>query len=239
MRRFRCERACSRLSWTPVRSPSVGRSWTRSDSPRWGNRTDGRLNPFRPRSRASVPRPLAVGAGRQESWRMLVVHRNALLRPIALVWVKADPLEFYRLCQQSRMMGSELRADGRRVWLASGSMVIPGYPGRVGATASTPPRTPGLNCVDIPIFWNRHEPRPNSLTSRATTTCGISSRSSGTPGCTLSCALDRSLVKDGHGGSPAWLADNANLKLRTGNNPYLEACSRFINAVADQVKDKT
>src|SRR6185295_338086 len=38
-------------------------------------------------------------------------------------------------------------------------------------------------------------------------------------------------------GLPSWLLEGKPLTLRSASGPYLEACSRFITAVADEIRD--
>jgi hypothetical protein len=135
--------------------------------------------------------------------------------------------------------GRSFLVDGRRVWLASGSISYSRIPRESWRDRVHAAKSAGLNCVDIPIFWNRHEPRPNKFDFKGDNDLRHFIEIVGHAGMYAILRIGP-FVGDGWdmGGLPAWLTENANLKLRTGNNPYLEACSRFINAVADQVKDK-
>ena len=59
--------------------------------------------------------------------------------------------------------GRSFLVDGRRVWLASGSISYSRVPRESWRDRVHAAKSAGLNCVDIPIFWNRHEPRPNKF----------------------------------------------------------------------------
>lgn len=135
--------------------------------------------------------------------------------------------------------GRSFLLDGRRLWLASGSISYSRVPRESWRDRVHAAKSAGLNCVDVPVFWNRHEPRAGKFDFKGDNDLRHFIEIIGHAGMYAILRIGP-FVGEGWdmGGLPAWLTDNANLKLRTGNNAFLEACSRFINAIADQVKDK-
>jgi Glycosyl hydrolases family 35 len=135
--------------------------------------------------------------------------------------------------------GRSFLLDGRRLWLASGSISYSRVPRESWKDRVHAAKSAGLNCIDVPIFWNKHEPRANKFDFKGDNDLRHFIEIIAHAGMYAMLRIGP-FVGDGWdmGGLPAWLTENPNLKLRTGNQPYLEACSRFINAIADQVKDK-
>jgi hypothetical protein len=138
--------------------------------------------------------------------------------------------------------GRSFMVDGKRVWLASGRIPYARVPRSQWADRIHAARMAGLNCIETPIFWNRHETRPGrfdfvgendlrhfvDLVGKAGMYCilGI--------GPYVGCDWDM-------GGLPAFLHELApregvRIAYRTNNQQFLEACSRFIGAVADQIR---
>lgn len=135
--------------------------------------------------------------------------------------------------------GRSFMLDGRRLWLASGSMSYSRVPREAWRDRVHAAKLAGLNCLDVPVFWNRHEPRPGKFDFKGENDLRHFIEIIGHAGLYAILRIGP-FVGDGWdmGGLPAWLTENANARLRTGNNAYLEACSRFIGAVAEQVRDK-
>lgn len=129
--------------------------------------------------------------------------------------------------------------DGRRIWLASGSMSYARVPREAWRDRVYAAKFAGLNALEVPVFWNRHEPRPGKLDFKGENDLRHFIEIIGHAG--MYCILRIGpFVGDGWdmGGLPPWLLEKADVRLRTQNNIFLEACSRFIGAVADQVRDK-
>lgn len=134
--------------------------------------------------------------------------------------------------------GRSLLIDGRRVWIVGGSIHYTRVPRELWAHRIHAAKLAGLNTIETPVFWNRHEARPGhfdftgdndlrhfiELIKEADMHCVLR------PGPFIGSSWDL-------GGIPAWLQLSAGVKLRTANGPFLEAVSRFIAAVADQIKD--
>jgi len=138
--------------------------------------------------------------------------------------------------------GRSFMVDGKRVWLASGRIPYARVPRAQWADRIHAAKMAGLNCIETPIFWNRHETRPGrfdfvgendlrhfvDLVGKAGMYCilGI--------GPYVGCDWDM-------GGLPAFLhevppREGVRIAYRTNNQQFLEACSRFIGAVADQIR---
>lgn len=129
--------------------------------------------------------------------------------------------------------------DGRRIWLASGSVAYARLPREAWRDRVYAAKFAGLNAVEVPVFWNRHEPRPGKFDFKGENDLRHFIEIVQHAG--LYCILRVGpFVGDGWdmGGLPPWLLEKPEIRLRTNNQAYLEACSRFIGAVADQVRDK-
>lgn len=134
--------------------------------------------------------------------------------------------------------GRSLMLDGRRIWLVSGSIHYARVPHELWEERIHAAKMAGLNTIETPVFWNRHEPRPGqfdfkgdndlrrfiTLIGQAGMYCILR------PGPFIGQAWD-------FGGLPPWLLGVKGIKLRVANGPFLEACSRYITAVANQVRD--
>jgi hypothetical protein len=133
--------------------------------------------------------------------------------------------------------GRSFMLDSRRIWLVSGCIPY----ARIGRDAWRDrihaAKHAGLNTIETPIFWNRHEPRPGKFDFKGDNDLRHFVDLVKKAG--LFCILRVGpFVGEGWdmGGLPAWLLENQTLKLRTASSPFLEAASRFISAVADQLK---
>ena len=50
--------------------------------------------------------------------------------------------------------------DGRRIWLVSGRVPYARLPRETWGDRIQAAKLAGLNCIETPVFWNRHEARP-------------------------------------------------------------------------------
>lgn len=134
--------------------------------------------------------------------------------------------------------GQSFLLDGRRIWLVSGSVPYSRIPrARWGDTIHAAKQA-GLNCVETTIVWSRHEPRHGQFDFQGDNDIREFVKLVHQAG--LYCIIRGGpFVDGGHdfGGLPPWLLTVDNLKLRTANQPFLEACSRFITALAGQLRD--
>jgi hypothetical protein len=127
--------------------------------------------------------------------------------------------------------------DGRRVWLVSGRVPYARLPRETWGDRILAAKHSGLNCIETPVFWNRHEARPGRFDFTGDNDLRHFIDRIGKAG--MYCILSIGPFVDSSwdfGGLPPWLRENGQPPLRTAGGPYLEACSRFITAVADQVR---
>lgn len=134
--------------------------------------------------------------------------------------------------------GQSFVLDGRRIWIVSGSINYARVPRCCWADRIHKAREAGLNCVETPVIWSRHEARPGQfdftgendirhfveLVGKAGMYCILRPGPFVGQGCDL-------------GGLPPWLLTTPNVRLRTNSQAFLEACSRYITALAGQVRD--
>jgi hypothetical protein len=135
--------------------------------------------------------------------------------------------------------GRSFMLDGRRIWLVSGTIHYPRVNRQHWEERIHAAKTAGLNCIDVPVYWNRHEPRPgqfdftheNDLKHLVTLIHAAGMFCILRPGPFIGEDWD-------FGGLPPWIRSVKNLtKLRSASGPFLEACSRYLTAVVDQVKN--
>lgn len=134
--------------------------------------------------------------------------------------------------------GQSFLLDGRRVWLVSGSIPFARAPRAMWADLIHTAKQSGLNCIETQVVWARHEARQGHFDFTGDNDIREFVRLIGQAG--LYCILRPGPFVDGGfdmGGLPPWLTGIENLKLRTANQPFLEACSRYITALAGQLRD--
>jgi hypothetical protein len=134
--------------------------------------------------------------------------------------------------------GRSFMLDGRRVWLVSGAVHYIRVPRELWADRIHAAKLAGLNTVETPVFWNHHEARPGKFDFKGDHDLRHFVKLIGEAG--LHCILRPGpFVGSGvdFGGLPSWLMGQAGVQFRTVNGPFLEACSRYLTAVADQVRD--
>lgn len=128
--------------------------------------------------------------------------------------------------------------DGRRVWLVSGAIHYTRTPHQLWRHRIRAAKQAGLNCIETYVFWNAHEPSPSEFDFTGDLDLRAFVKMIGEEG--LFCILRPGpyvCSEWDFGGLPAWLNTIDGMKLRQANGPFLEACSRYIGAVMDQVKD--
>jgi hypothetical protein len=134
--------------------------------------------------------------------------------------------------------GQSFLLDGRRVWLVSGSIHPARVPRALWADRIHQAKQAGLNCIETPVVWARHEPRHGQFDFTGENDIREFVKLIHQEG--LWCILRPGPFVDGGydmGGLPPWLLNTEGLKLRTANQPFLEACSRYITALAGQLRD--
>ncbi len=134
--------------------------------------------------------------------------------------------------------GRSFMLDGRRLWIVSGSfhyarVSADQWAGRLHAM-----RVAGLNTVETPIFWARHNPRPGVLDFTGDNDLRRFVQAVGAAGMHCILRMGPFVGADWDlGGIPAWVLQLPEVRLRTNSGPYLDACSRFIAAVVEQIRD--
>ena len=134
--------------------------------------------------------------------------------------------------------GRSFMLDGRRVWLVGGSIHYARLPRQAWISRLHAARHAGLNTVEAPVVWSRHEPRAGIFDFREDNDLRHFVQLAGEAGMHVILRLGP-YVGSGYdaGGLPAWLLAQKGVSPRTNNSVFLEACSRYISAVAEQIRD--
>lgn len=128
--------------------------------------------------------------------------------------------------------------DGRRIWIVSGSIHYARVPHEQWAARIHAAKQAGMNTIETPVFWARHEPRQGQFNFTGDNDIRRFVELVGEAG--MYCILRPGpYVGTGYdmGGLPPWLVGVPNLNFRTNSQPFLEACSKYITALAQQVRD--
>ncbi len=128
--------------------------------------------------------------------------------------------------------------DGRRIFLVGGTIDYARVRRDQWAARIMAAKQAGLNTITTNIVWSRHEARPNSFDFQGENDLRAFVQLVGAAG--MYCILRIGpFIGSGYdlGGLPVWLLSLKDVKLRTANTAFLEATSRFFNAVANQVRD--
>jgi hypothetical protein len=134
--------------------------------------------------------------------------------------------------------GRSFQIDGRRIWIVSGSLHYARIPREHWEDRINLAKQAGLNTIDVPVFWNRHEPRPGHFDFAGDNDLRQFVQLIGQAG--LYCILRPGpyIGEDwDFGGFPVWLNTLKDVRLRASSGTFLEACSRYLNAVANRVRD--
>ncbi len=130
-----------------------------------------------------------------------------------------------------------LSIDGKRIWIVSGSMHFQRIPRDLWEDRIRTAKAAGLNTIETPIFWNLIEPRPGSYDFKGNNDikhfisllAKHNMQAIIRPGPFIGAGWDL-------GGLPAWLLNIPEVKLRSPNQPFLEAVGKYFNALAKQIK---
>ncbi|MFG0283711.1 MAG: beta-galactosidase [Phycisphaerales bacterium JB039] len=134
--------------------------------------------------------------------------------------------------------GRSFMLDGRRIWLVSGQVAYGRIPREHWADRIHAARLAGVNTIETPVFWSQHEPRPGQFDFSGDNDLRHFVQLVGDAGLWLILRPGPYIGEDrDFGGLPTWLMNLQRSDLRTASGPFLEACSRYITAVADQVRD--
>lgn len=135
--------------------------------------------------------------------------------------------------------GQSLSIDGRRLWLVSGAVHYARIPRGLWGARLAAARDAGLNCIEAPVPWSRHEPRSGVFDFADESDLSEFIRMIGAMG--MHCIVRAGpFIGDGYdlGGLPAWLMPASGARLRAGTPEFLQACSRYIAALCAQIKDQ-
>lgn len=133
--------------------------------------------------------------------------------------------------------GRSFLLDGKRIWIASGSIHMHRIPRAEWADRIHAAKLAGLNTIEVPVCWARHETRPGSFDFDGENDLRHFVELIGKAG--MWCILRPGpYIGEGWdlGGIPPWVLEIAKVQLRSNNGAFLEACSRFLGAVADRVR---
>ena len=134
--------------------------------------------------------------------------------------------------------GRSFMLDGRRIWIVSGTIRYSRIPREQWADRIHAAKLAGMNTIDTPVYWNRHESLPGQFDFEGDNDIRHFVKLIGEAG--LYCILRPGpYIGDAwdFGGLPNWLRTVEGIEFRTANGPFLEACSRYLTALADQVRD--
>ena len=134
--------------------------------------------------------------------------------------------------------GRSFMLDGRRVWIVGGSIHYARLPRSEWAGRIAAAKQAGLNTIETPAVWSRHEARAGKFDFEGDNDLRHFVQLVGEAGMHVILRTGP-FVGSGYdaGGLPAWLLAKEGVEPRRGNGPFLEACSRYITALVGQVKD--
>lgn len=133
--------------------------------------------------------------------------------------------------------GRSLSIDGRRLWIVSGTVGYHRTPAALWAARITAARQAGLNCIETPVVWALHEPRPGVFKFDADLDLVAFIKLVAVA--QMHCILRLGpYVGEGIslGGLPAWLLKDAGSQLRTGAPEFLQPVSRYFAEVCERVQ---
>lgn len=134
--------------------------------------------------------------------------------------------------------GRTLSLDARRLWPVSGTIEYARVPRALWADRLRAAKQAGLNCIETPVIWTLHEPRPGTYKWDHDLDLPAFLRMVGDMG--MHCVLRVGPYVGGGwelGGLPSWLPALCNRRLRGSDPAYLSACARWLSALADKVSD--
>ncbi|MAY75524.1 MAG: hypothetical protein CMJ31_12580 [Phycisphaerae bacterium] len=132
--------------------------------------------------------------------------------------------------------GRSFMLDGRRIWLVSGSIHHSRIPVDEWSDRLHAAKLAGLNTIETTVFWNEVEPRAGQFDFSGQADVAKFVRLVGEHG--MMCILRPGPFSASGwdlGGIPHWLAMADDVKLRSGGPVFLEACSRYVTALAGQL----
>ncbi len=128
--------------------------------------------------------------------------------------------------------------EGRRVWIVSGTIPYFRVSRESWEARILAAKHAGLNTVETPVAWSRHEPRAGQFDFTGDNDIRHFVELIGKHG--MYCVIRMGpYVGAGLdlGGIPSWVVQPPAVQPRTANSGFLETCSRFITAIVGQVRD--
>ena len=134
--------------------------------------------------------------------------------------------------------GHSLSVDGRRIWLVSGAIHPARIPRGLWRSRLMAAKQAGLNCVEAPVVWGLHEPRPGLFDFEGERDIRAFVELVGELGmrCILRVGPHVGEAYD-LGGLPTWLVPKVEGRVRTGEAEFLAACSSYLTKLCAQVAD--
>lgn len=134
--------------------------------------------------------------------------------------------------------GRSFLLSGRRFWIVSGGVHYARIPRELWRDRIHAAKLAGLNTIETPVFWSLHEPVQGQFNFKGEADLRhfvqLVQREGMyvilRPGPFVGMGWD-------FGGLPTWMAHQPSGTLRTANIQFLESCSRYLAAVAEQVRD--
>jgi beta-galactosidase len=134
--------------------------------------------------------------------------------------------------------GKSFMFDGRRLWLAGGSVCMSRVPREAWADRIHAAKLAGLNAIETPVIWARHESRPGHVDFTGGNDLRHFIELVGQAGMYAVLRVGPFVGAEwDFGGLPPWLMEHKDMKPRTGSGPFLEACSRWITALSEKIRD--
>lgn len=134
--------------------------------------------------------------------------------------------------------GQTFTLDGHRLWIVSGTIPFHRIPPELWQSRIWAAKQAGLNCIETPVVWSLHEPRPGTLKFDDALDLTRFIRLIGDMG--LRCILRVGpCVGDGEdaGGLPSWVLRASAGVPRSGATDFLQPASRFLAALCAKVRD--
>ncbi|MEM1186349.1 MAG: beta-galactosidase [Planctomycetota bacterium] len=134
--------------------------------------------------------------------------------------------------------GRGFQLDGRRIFIVSGSVHFMRLHPDEWADRLHACKLAGLNTVEAPVFWSRVEPRPGQFDFEEEANVRRFVQLAGEAGLHVILRVGPFVGQGWEaGGIPSWAVEGAEAEPRSKHQTFLEACSRYFTALADQVRD--
>lgn len=128
--------------------------------------------------------------------------------------------------------------EGRRIWLVSASVSYARIARDHWADRIHAAKLAGFNTIETPVIWARHEPRAGHFEFTGDQDLRAFVKMIGAAGMWCILRPGPAIGADWDlGGIPPWVLDLPGVRPRAGNQVFLEACSRYLTAVSEQVRD--